>query len=440
MRVTLDANLRVHDPGPHLRRLCAMARWQSTAGMVRRVVRLWRWDEVAGTLTLPRGLWPLPPDMGPFEVEDNRLALPEVSFGWRGPTLDDFQKRAASNLYGNRAGMLVAPGGVGKTLMALRVVAAWKQPALWVVHSTSLALRALAVAKTVYRLPESGFGTIMDGEYRPGTHFTVGLRQTLITAGRRRDCSQRFGSILCDELDLTASSSYIRVLCRFPAFNRAGCTATPERADNLHPVVSALFGRQRVRISEAEAEAAGRFVRPRLVARQTHRRYVWAGNYPALQEERAKDPERNRLIAMDVARELRRQHACLVLVQRVDHAKLMVAALRSVGVRPLLATGNVKPEVREHAFDSICRNGGCLVATKIVDRGVDMPAVDRVFLADSYRAAPTVEQQVYRVTRVDAGKRDAVVYDYWDDCAQFRSQAEARRRLFVSKGWRVDGA
>lgn len=246
--------------------------------------------------------------------------------------------------------------------------------------------------------------------------------------------------VIVHNCDLSAATTYVRVLCRFPAAIRAGCTATPDRADNLHPVVTAVFGAPRVRVSLQEAQAAGRFVPPRLVTRQTRRRYSWGGNYPALQADRAADHERNRMIALDVAREVRGGHACLVLVQLLDHAAAMVGALRSVGVRPLVVTGKVAAGKRERTLDAIRQGSRCLVATKLVNRGVDLPVIDRVFLADSYRAAPTVEQQVYRVTRTDGRKRDAVVFDYWDDCDQFRSQAEARRRLFVSKGWRVDGA
>jgi superfamily II DNA or RNA helicase len=437
VRVTLGANLVIHHPGRHLEDLLALARWKAHGGYGKRIVTMRRYDDAADTLTLPRGLWPLDPRFGPFEVADERLTLPEVSFRWRGPTLDPFQQRAAGRLYRERQGVLVAPTGVGKTVMALRVLAAWRQPALWMVDTADLFQQAMDAARECYRLPDSAFGTVVDGKVRPGTHFTVAMRQTLSSV-RDRTFWLRFGAVFADECDLTASAQARRVLSRFPAAIRCGATATPDRTDRLHPIVFALVGMSRVEVTEQQAVDAGRIILPTIRIVRTGRAYAWPGAWPVLQRNRADDPERNWLIARDVAADARAGHSVLVLVQLVSQAKYLTGLLRSMGISARFVTGQVDSDLRRRRREA-ARDGRLrvLVATKIINRGVNLPRVDRLYLADPYRSAPTVRQQLGRVTRAFEGKDDAVVVDYWDDGRQFERQQRARKRLYAERGYDV---
>lgn len=439
MRATIAANLTIHAPGDLLPQIRRMATWRSREGYAKRVLRLWRWRPELDQVTVPRGLWPLPTSWGPYDVQDDRLLLPEVRFGWRGPTLDAHQTRATSSLYRRGGGVLVAPTGTGKTVMALRTVAGWRQPCLWIVDTQDLAAQAMERATAFFALPRSAFGVVEDGRAAPGTHFTVGLRQSLI--GQPREFFEQFGAVFGDEVDLSAASQWLRILSRCRARYRAGATATPKRSDKLEPVVFAMFGGVAARITQAQAVEAGRFEVPTIRIIRTGRRYVYRDSWPDLQRERALDSARNWLIALHVQQELRRGHNCLILIQRLDHAAAIRHSLAAIGVRANVVTGSVRSESRATRLEAMRDGKGqCLIATKLINRGVDLPAVDRLFLADSYRSAPTVEQQIGRVTRTAPGKTSAVVFDFWDDCAQFTAQAQERLKLYRSRGWPVVGA
>ena len=445
MRVTLGANLVIHHPGRHLEDLLALARWKTRGGYGKRIVTMRRYDDAADTLTLPRGLWPLDPRFGPFEVADERLTLPEVSFRWRGPRvgaghvhdLDPYQRDVAARLYRFGGGMLVAPTGAGKTACAIRVIAAWRQPAIWIVDTASLFDQAMTKAHEYLNLPPSAYGTVTDGKVRPGTHFTVAMRQTL-AAVRDREFWRLFGAVFADEGDLAASRTWRTVICRFPARYRAACTATPERVDRLHPIVFALVGQRRFEVTEQQAIDAGRIIRIGVKVVRTGIRFPPQETWPVAQRARADNAERNWLISQCVAADARDGHSVLVLVQLLSQAKYLTDLLRAMGISARMATGKVAPGLRRRRI-AAAEDGrlSVVVANRIINRGVDVPRWDRLHMADPYRSAPILEQQLGRVKRAFGGKQDALVIDYWDEGRPWERQQAARKRFYAKRGYDV---
>jgi superfamily II DNA or RNA helicase len=72
-----------------------------------------------------------------YQVNDQRRTLEEVDLTFRGE-LHDFQKQAVSAVMSRDFGVLAAPAGSGKTVMALALIALRRQPALVMVHTREL--------------------------------------------------------------------------------------------------------------------------------------------------------------------------------------------------------------------------------------------------------------------------------------------------------------
>lgn len=442
LRVRLRSRLEVLHPGERMAAMCALAQWRAQSGMQRRIVREWRYGRAADLLTLPRGLWPLPPELGPYAPPiDERLRLPPVRFIARldAPHLEPVQEAAVRAVRGAGGGILEAPGGSGKSVMALSVIAAWGQPALWIVDSSQLVEQAMAEARRLFALGRRDVGTAVDGAYRPGALLTFATRQTL-SAGMPRGFTERFGTVWVDEIDRAGAPTYMRLVQRFAARYRGGATATVARTDRLHPAVLAVFGPVAATISEDAAVDAGRFMRPTIEFRWTGCAYDWPGDWPKLQASRALDPGRNDLIARAAARDIRDGHSVLVLCQLIDQAHAITAILRRHGYDARYVTGQVEREARDRRVaDARGRRLPCLVATRVLERGTDLPVVDRVHMADAYRSWPTVRQQIYRATRAAAGKSDPLVVDWCDGGKQFEAQQWARLRLYRERRWETRG-
>jgi hypothetical protein len=95
-------------------------------------------------------------------VVDNRSELPEVDFTFTG-ILKPFQKDAVEDITAKPFGVLQATTGSGKTVMALSVIAARKQPALIVVHTKELLHQWSKQIETFLGIPAEEIGVIGGG-------------------------------------------------------------------------------------------------------------------------------------------------------------------------------------------------------------------------------------------------------------------------------------
>lgn len=378
----------------------------------------------------------------PVRVIDRRLRLPEVDFAFRGE-LFDYQRRAVEAV--RASGILVAPPAAGKTTMALAVIAAVRQPALWVTHTQDLARQAVERAVQFLGLDPDEVGFCGDGVWRVGEKLTVALVQTL--ASRWDDTkalARRVGMVVVDECHHTPATTFLHVVGAFPAWRRLGLTATPNRADGLWPFAEAVIGPVLHRVAPEELEAAGRLARPRLRWVLTEFRYDFDGDWHALIDALTADPERNRLIVELAAREARAGHTCLVLSERVGHCELLATVLRRFLPPEQVAvlTGSTPRREREAAIAG-ARAGAVrvLLATRLADEGLDLPSLERLFVVTPRRAATKVLQQAGRVMRPAPGKGEPVIYDFRDrQVPVLEAQARARwfavyRRLVSAEEW-----
>lgn len=199
----------------------------------------------------------------PVRVIDRRVRLPDVDFAFRGELLD-YQRRAVEAV--RSSGILVAPPGSGKTVMALAVIAAVRQPTLWVTHTQDLARQAVERAAEFLGLDPDGIGFMGDGTWRVGEQLTVALVQSLLSRfDETKALAKRIGLVIVDECHHVPAATFLWVVGLFPAWRRLGLTATPNRADGLWPFAEAVIGLVLYRVTPEELEAAGKLLRPKLV-------------------------------------------------------------------------------------------------------------------------------------------------------------------------------
>ena len=397
-------------------------------------LRYYHWTP-DGDLVIPRGAGRLVHALCreyavPVQLIDEACEAPPIAFEER-VTLSAAQERAVGDVLKRRIGVLEAPAGSGKTIMAMSVIARRRQPTLIIVHTKELAHQAVARAAAVLGLDEAEIGFVGDGQCTVGERLTIGLVQTL--ARGIPPALLEVGQVVVDECHHCPAVQMAALVSQFPAKFLLGLSATPYRRDGLGRVIAFYLGETTARIDKAEL--ADRLIAPTIIKRETG--CVVAGDsFTELVADLIHDPRRNRLIVADVAHAVRAGRTCLILSDRVDHVERLTEMLTDAGVSAAALHGQLGKRRRGEVVAAL--GAGTLqavVATgSLIGEGFDSPRLDTFFLATPVSFVGRVTQYIGRVSRTALGKVDALVVDYCDDNRMLWASWGKRGRLYRSAG------
>ncbi|RJR40813.1 MAG: DEAD/DEAH box helicase [Desulfobacteraceae bacterium] len=410
-----------------------MGRW---TGSIPRNLRFYR--EEAGCLILPRGFTRelisiCRGQNVQYELIDRRRTLPEVSFTFSG-TLKPFQAQAVKDVLGRDFGILEAPTGSGKTVMALAIVAARRQSTLITVHTRELLEQWIQRIETFLGIPRDQIGIVGNGKRTVGDRITVALVQSLYKCAA--EVAQRIGFLVLDECHRAPSRTFTEAVSAFDCRYMLGLSATPWRRDGLSRLIFWYLGDVVHQVERKTLEESGDILRAEVVSRETSFRTDLDASeeYSRVISDLTQDSARNKLIASDVAKEaFTRGGTCLVLSDRKEHCRTLQALLLERGIRADLLTGELSNRARADVVERL--NSGrikVLCATgQLVGEGFDCRELDTLFVTTPIRFNGRVLQYLGRVLRPAPGKALARVYDYCDSqVGVLKASARARRKIY----------
>jgi len=136
-----------------------------------------------------------------YTLEDNREKLPIILFSFNS-NLHPHQFSALEATEKKDLGIIVAPPGSGKTIIALKIVAEKQQPTLIIVHRKQLMEQWIERIEAFLGIPAYEIGKIGQGKLKIGKHITIATIQTLTKKleGLEKDkLMNAFGTIIIDE-------------------------------------------------------------------------------------------------------------------------------------------------------------------------------------------------------------------------------------------------
>ncbi len=442
MRVTLSDAVRVPLDGLNPDRLARLrarftrenpAYWEARRNRrpCRHVPReLVSWTETDDELLLPRGAWhelagTLLCDAAAGFV-DGTVCPPRAPLAFHGE-LRDYQREAVDAVLASGGGVVVAPTGSGKTMVALGLVARVPTPALLLVH-TNVLLRQTAERVRAFLGTEPsvlGAGSLAVGD------VTVATVQALNRRGVD-GLADRFGLVLLDEAHHCPAYSFRTLLAGFRARYRVGLTATPERKDGLHPVLFDVVGPVVHAISRPELEESSSILRPTLVAIETDFRFFYRRNWAALVTSLTRNEARNHLVVETVAATLGQRS--LVTSERIEHAELLAERLAArLPVRVTCVHGRLPREVIQARLAELAQGdvGVVVATTSLVGEGFDLPDLDTLYVTVPHGSPAKAQQLVGRILRPSPGKAAPRVVDFADvRVPVLRSQWTKRKKVY----------
>src|SRR2546422_8270717 len=375
-------------------------------------------------------------------VEDQRCEGKPLDVAFEG-RLTAVQRKAARALLREDIGVLVAPPGVGKTVIGTYLIAARSRSTLVLVHRQPLLDQWMAQLSMFLGLPPKSIGQVGAGKHAPTGWLDVAMIQSLVRSGRVDDLVATYGHVIVDECHHIPAASFERVLGEVKARFVTGLTATPHRRDGLHPIIEMQLGSVRFAV-DARSQAARRPFEHRLIIRETafgRDRAVSVDRIQPLYAELATDELRNRLIVDDVRSVLAEGRSPILLTERKDHLELLASGLQSVAHHVLVLRGAMTPTERRAAAATLAAipdaEPRLLIATgRYIAEGFDDARLDTLFLAMPVSWKGTLVQYAGRLQRLHPGKTEVRIYDYVDrDVPMLARMFEKRLRGYRAIGY-----
>jgi superfamily II DNA or RNA helicase len=356
------------------------------------------------------------------EIEDCRRELEPIELEFQG-TLRGYQEQAVEDVRKRHFGILDCSTGGGKTIMALAIIAARRQPCLILVHTKELLHQWTDRIRSFLGIEP---GLIGDGKYdlQP---LTVGLVHTV--RKHLDELPLHFGHIVVDECHRTPATMFTEAVQAFDAKYMLGLSATAYRRDGLTKLIYMTLGDRVHKVDPAILKANGAVLAPEVVHRETSFRYPYNEDYPAMITSLTEDPKRNQQIAADVIRQAQnRPGTALVVSDRVAHCESLRGLIGAAGVNVHVLTGQCSKAQREAVVEAVqAGQADVLISTlQLLGEGFDCSGLSSLFLATPIKFKGRLLQVVGRILRPGDGKRP-LVFDYVDENQPvLKAQAKSR--------------
>jgi superfamily II DNA or RNA helicase len=393
----------------------------------------------SGVLILPRGyinhLKGLLKSV-PHTIVDKTRTCDQVDFRFTA-RLHPYQIKAVEDITSRRFGVLEAPPGAGKTVIALKIIALRKQPSLVIVHTKELMYQWQKRAAEFLDISEKDIGLIGDGHKTLKNGLNISIIHSLY---RMIDEVKPFiAHLIVDECHHIPARTFTDAVENLDSAYMLGLSATPYRRDKLTRLIYLYLGDRIHQIRPQQLQAIYKIMQAQLVVRQTGRKYFFdSDEYQYMISALVADKTRNKIIADDVVERTRSgdDGIALVISDRVSHCKELHAAIASQGIQAHLLTGSVPVKKRSEIIEMLnSSKAHVIVATsQLIGEGFDLKHLSSIFLATPIKFTGRVKQYIGRILRVTQGKEEALIYDYVDNNGMLKSSFQSRLSAYQDMG------
>ncbi len=394
------------------------------------------YEEDLTHLHLPRGLLSQVEDAvanagSRLVTDDRRPTHTRLPLEFHGE-LTPLQANAAVAMLAHDDGVLVAPPGTGKTVIACALIAERKLPTLILAHSKPLLEQWRVQLTTLLALSSKQIGQKGGGRRKLCRIVDLAMIQSLKAIDDLDAFFGGYGLIVIDECHHLPAFSFESAVRHAPARHFLGLTATPYRRDGLQEIVTMQRGAIRHRIASSESPAGE--INLELIVRETGLAFADTTEEPIHEVFRllVEDEQRSTLVCDDVLAALTEGRRCLVLSQWNQHCHALAERLQSRGISPLMLEGGLGKRARAALLDQIENTPPdeplVVIATgQYLGEGFDCPQLDTLFLAFPISFKGRLVQYTGRLMRAHEGKATVRVYDYADVRVPVLRAMHARR-------------
>lgn len=352
-----------------------------------------------------------------YDVHDHRkpLAPQGGTYDLLGVKMEgkfDYQLEAAQKAVAAKQGILRVGTGGGKTEISCAITQYLKQPTLFMVTTRELLYQARDRFKKRLGATDAEIGLVGDGIWEPGSWVTIATVATLESRFAQEDCQELLSNarvLFVDECHHAGSDTWYSVCTSCPADYRFGLSGTPmDRTDGANICLLAAIGPIIVDIPNKFLVDRGILARTNVIfskvtAPMLPKKTTYATAY---KQGVVENPNTLALIVEWTKVFTEAGLSTLILCEQIEHGKLIDAALwtavNGAFIPHLFINGKESTEVRQTGLKDFGeRRLPVLIASSILDEGVDVPTIDALILAGSRKSRIKTMQRLGRGLRGD---------------------------------------
>jgi superfamily II DNA or RNA helicase len=364
-----------------------------------------------------------------FTLTQTKNELTDVSFS-NLIELKAEQENTVIQMLKSSSGILVAPPGSGKTIMALEIIAQRKLPAIILVHRNQLLHQWVERIEQFLGIPKAHIGVISGVKKKVGKQITVASIQSLVKYKNFDEIRSEFGVVIIDECHHIPAKTYRETIRSFNSRYCYGLTATHERKFDQHLIAELCIGpviAEMRTVTGVESKTFDIKILPSLL--ELPFRYK-NDHYEILAKTVSFDTARNRLIVDAMIDHQKHNRKILLLTERKEHIEILALHLRDV-TEIITLSGDDSARQRKLKHDQIVAgNFKVLIATgQLFGEGLDIKGFDVLVLAFPISFEGKLKQYIGRLR----GNGVKYIVDIRDPQVEFLERQFKKRQKVYEK-------
>lgn len=362
-----------------------------------------------------------------FDFQDKRNKVEDLNFVFS-TTLLKHQQAILTPIHKKDFGVIVAPPGSGKTVIALKIIADKKQPALIIVHRKQLLEQWIERIESFLKIPKNEIGKIGQGKTKIGKQITIAMIQSLTKKIGDIKTLKVFKTIIVDECHHIPAKTYNITISKLSPYYQYGLTATPFRKYSDGNLIFAHLGEL---ISEIKPQDIETFKKSRIVIRNTDLNIPFnskTDHFETLSKVLVHDSNRNKHILTDIIKEVNNGRKIVVITERKEHIIILHQFLKQT-CEVITLSGDDSENDRSIKW-KILKEGNyqVLITTgQFFGEGTDLQTATCLFLVYPFSFKGKLIQYIGRVQRSEI---TPIIYDYRDHKIEYLERLFLKRNTY----------
>ena len=379
-----------------------------------------------------------------YTINDKRVPYTLKPISDTLPSLRYYQEEGVNLALEAERGIIKHPTGSGKTLVITRLCSSLRLPTLILVPNLILLTQTADFLKKY--LPEHLVGKIGEAEWSPRL-FTVATAQTLWA--RMKEESEEYLKTIavligdeCHKINKNQEhlpNTFFRISMKcHHAYYRYGLTATPGEPGTLQrKLLEGVTGDLIHDVPIQELVDKNYLTNAKIIIKKINIKSSYDKNWRrAYENNLMNNAERNQIIGIFANKYAKEGKTVLIITDEVEeHAK----QLNEMIPKSEILIGENKKKERKEIISRFKKGETKILISTLLNEGFDFKGLHCVIMAAGKKSGKLVTQRVGRALRIESGKKEAIIVDFYDrDGGFLEKHSKERINMYEELGFEIE--